>query len=164
MMGLKSSRFPWSDRALRRVRNFFLMLFGAIGLTVSRPVYAEHEHDKFPSIYAKEPRGEAVEDFWKRAHMTDSWGGSRTELSERGVEFTVDYLGEVLGSCSGGSRTLNPKGRDPQGVIYEGRAEWALDIDFEKLTSVWKGEGSTFAPMKSMERISPVNTLEISCL
>lgn len=139
MMGLKSSRFPWSDRALRRVRNFFLMLFGAIGLTVSRPVYAEHEHDKFPSIYAKEPRGEAVEDFWKRAHMTDSWGGSRTELSERGVEFTVDYLGEVLGSCSGGSRTLNPKGRDPQGVIYEGRAEWALDIDFEKLTSVWKG-------------------------
>ena len=42
-----------------------------------------------------------------------------------GVKFAVTYVGETLANLTGGIR---------QGAIYEGRFNFAVDVDFEKLT------------------------------
>jgi porin len=34
--------------------------------------------------------------------MTGDWGGTRTELLEKGYDFTLDYVGEVAGNLHGG--------------------------------------------------------------
>lgn len=61
-------------------------------------------------------------------------GGDRAELAARGVTFGVNYIGEVLGNASGGQR---------RGTIYDGRAEFVLDADLEKLLA-WKGAAFHF--------------------
>lgn len=56
-------------------------------------------------------------------------GGHRARLKERGVTYMLTYIGEVLG---------NPSGGISQGTIAEGRLEFAVDADLEKLAG-WKG-------------------------
>lgn len=50
-------------------------------------------------------------------------------LQKYGVKFAATYIGEVLGSASGGVK---------QGAIYEGRLNLALDVDLEKLAGLNK--------------------------
>ena len=56
-------------------------------------------------------------------------GGLRPWLSDRGVTFQLNYIGEVLGDVSGGMR---------RGAIYDGRLELVIDVDLEKAAG-WKG-------------------------
>ncbi len=62
---------------------------------------------------------------WQRETLTGDWGGQRTALKENyGIEITLIYIGEVLGVMSGGvNRTTS----------YEGRAEFTVDTDLQKL-------------------------------
>jgi porin len=57
-------------------------------------------------------------------YLTDDWVGARKKLSEKGVEFTFVYTGEVFSNISGGLR---------RGTTYEGLLDLGMDIDFEKL-------------------------------
>ncbi len=71
---------------------------------------------------AEQDRPEAV-DLWKRNALMGDWNGARTRLDERGLAFSFNYTGEVLGNIRGGERRL---------AIYEGRLEMSLDLDLEK--------------------------------
>lgn len=57
------------------------------------------------------------------------WGGVRSNVSEQGVDFTVQYIGEVAGNVAGGMR---------QGVVYNGLVNLASDVDLDKLAG-WRG-------------------------
>ncbi|HWN95864.1 MAG TPA: carbohydrate porin [Methylomirabilota bacterium] len=65
----------------------------------------------------------------ERDHLTGDWGGARTRLTDRGVHFQFGYIGEVFGNVAGGEK---------RGVVYEGLAEMALELDLEKLAQ-WHG-------------------------
>jgi len=68
------------------------------------------------------------DDLWTRDKLTGDWGGLRTALSKRGIDITVNYIGEVFGVAGGFH----------QGVAYDGRLEVSVDADFEKLAG-WTG-------------------------
>jgi len=61
-------------------------------------------------------------------HLIPDWRGYRARWSDHGFDYSVTYIGEVLGNVSGG---LKP------GVIYEGLLKVQLDFDTEKLGG-WK--------------------------
>ena len=56
-------------------------------------------------------------------------GGVRAALASRGVTFGINYIGEVLGTASGGFK---------QGTFYDGRLEVAVAADMEKMIG-WRG-------------------------
>ncbi len=68
-------------------------------------------------------------DLWQRDKLTGDWNGVRTALSNRGVDITINYIGETFAMVSGGFR---------QGVDYEHRIELSIDTDLDKLLG-WKG-------------------------
>ncbi len=116
-------------------------LFGALitlQLTASW-LRAEHQPEQ---VKAEEnrPLVEATEtaaatkmpDLWTQDYLTGDWGGVRTNLSDKGVAFGVNYIGEVFGNPSGGIQ---------QGVVQNGRVELSLDLDFKALVGL---EGSSF--------------------
>ncbi len=74
----------------------------------------------------------ASDDIWQRDKLTGDWGGARKALTDRGIDVTLNYIGEVLGIAAGGFR---------QGVSLEHRIELSVDTDLEKFAG-WKG-GST---------------------
>ncbi len=69
---------------------------------------------------------------WKQDYLTGDWGGTRAELSDKGVAFGLNYIGEVFGNPSGGIH---------QGAILGGRIELTLDIDFKALAGL---DGGSF--------------------
>ena len=56
-------------------------------------------------------------------------GGMRAALAAKGIQFQLNYIGEVLGDVAGGMR---------QGSIYDNRLELVIDADLEKLFG-WQG-------------------------
>src|ERR1700745_115845 len=46
-------------------------------------------------------------------------------FEKQGVKFAVTYIGETLGNVSGGIK---------RSAVYEDRTNFAVDVDFEKLT------------------------------
>jgi porin len=60
--------------------------------------------------------------------LARDWG-PRVDLEKSGVTFCINYIGELLGSPTGGVH---------RGAIYEGRLELALNLDLEKLVG-WSG-------------------------
>lgn len=74
---------------------------------------------------------------WHRESLIGDWGGARSDLSDHGVDVGLGYVGETLGDVAGGMK---------RGWSYEGRAEFALDLDLDKLLG-WRGgsaHGSVF--------------------
>jgi porin len=65
-------------------------------------------------------------------YLTGDWGGLRSELSKRGVDFEFIYVGSMPANLSGGLR---------QGAIYQGALMMMLDLDSQKLAGY---EGGTF--------------------
>lgn len=61
--------------------------------------------------------------------LTGDWRKIRPQFSEKGVDFTAIYIGEVISNLSGGLR---------RGTTYEGLLNTGVDLDFEKLVE-WKG-------------------------
>jgi porin len=66
---------------------------------------------------------------WEQETLTGDWGGARTALKQRGVDITLDYIGETFHVLSGGLF------KRPS---YEGRAEFSVDTDLQKLVG-WAG-------------------------
>lgn len=58
---------------------------------------------------------------------TGDWGGTRTALSDKGLDITIGYTAEVFGNVSGGFR---------QGAAFNGLLELGLDVDLEKLAGI----------------------------
>lgn len=76
-------------------------------------------------------------DPWQSDTLTGDWGGARGDLFNHGVDVGLAYVGEALGDVSGGMK---------RGWSYEGRAEFDLDLDLDKLLG-WRGgfaHGSVF--------------------
>jgi len=61
--------------------------------------------------------------------LLGDWGGFRTGWSDHGFDFTVQYIGEVVGNVSGGTR---------RGTVYNGLVNLASDVNFAKLAG-WQG-------------------------
>ena len=70
-----------------------------------------------------------LERWFSQDYMLGDWGGLRTDLVDRGVEFEFFYLGSVPSNVSGGIK---------EGSVYQHALLLALDLDFEKLIA-WKG-------------------------
>ena len=71
---------------------------------------------------------------WEQETLTGDWGGARTSLKNKGIDVTLVYIGEVLGVLSGGI---------DRRASYEGRFEFLVDADLEKLIG-WKGASTHF--------------------
>jgi porin len=71
----------------------------------------------------------AADDIWQQDKLSGDWGGARTQLSQRGVDITINYIGETFAFLAGGIR---------QGADYEHRLELSIDTDLEKLLG-WSG-------------------------
>jgi porin len=81
-------------------------------------------------LLAKPPAQTSAQqgDPWKRDKLTGDWDGLRTALSNRGIDLSINYIGEMFGAA----------GAIRQGIGYEHRFELSVDTDLEKLTG-WNG-------------------------
>lgn len=61
--------------------------------------------------------------------LLGDWGGLRSRAAAKGLDFTVQYLGETMGNVSGGIDT---------GWVYRGLMNLGVGVDFEKAFG-WKG-------------------------
>jgi porin len=66
---------------------------------------------------------------WERDLLTGDWDGWRSRLEGQGVQLGVNYIGEVLGNSTGGTR---------RGAIYEDRIEMLVTVDLDKQLG-WSG-------------------------
>lgn len=66
---------------------------------------------------------------WQQDTLTGDWGGERTALKKQGIDVTLNYISEILGDVTGG---IN------RGTLYEGRFEFTVDADLQKLLG-WAG-------------------------
>jgi porin len=71
---------------------------------------------------------------WEQDTLTGDWGGARTALKDKGIDVTLNYIGETLAVLSGGLRRQ---------ASYEGRLEFSVDTDLQKLIG-WTGGSSHF--------------------
>ncbi len=70
---------------------------------------------------------------WEQETLTGDWGGARTALKEKsGIEITFNYVNEVFAVLSGGLQRRSS---------YEGRLEFSLDANLEKLVGWTGGSG-----------------------
>ena len=96
-------------------RFLVLVLIAVAGLGVSAACAAEKS--KPPSS------------LWQRETLTGDWGGARSALKARGIDLTLNYIGEVFGVLSGGIARRSS---------YEGQFEFSADTDLQKLIG-WNG-------------------------
>ena len=73
--------------------------------------------------YADE-KPKAPQSIWEQETLTGDWGGARTALKDRGIDVTLNYIGESLNVLSGGAM---------RGGTYGGRFEFSVDGDLQKL-------------------------------
>ena len=67
---------------------------------------------------------------WEQDTLTGDWGGVRTALKEKnGIDITLNSINEIFGVLSGGLQRQ---------TSYEGRLEFSLDADLQKLIA-WTG-------------------------
>jgi porin len=79
-------------------------------------------------LAAKEPAS-APKSLWEQETLTGDWGGTRSALKDKGLDFALNYIGEGLYNTTGGLR---------RGGVYQGRLEFSIDADLEKLFG-WTG-------------------------
>lgn len=84
-------------------------------------------------VTAPPPEAAKVTSVWSRDTLTGDWGGTRAAFKDKyGTDLTVNYIGEEFSVLSGGLHRHSS---------YEGRLEFSLDTDLQRLAG-WKG-GST---------------------
>ncbi len=71
----------------------------------------------------------APQSIWERDKLTGDWDGVRTDLHNKGIDITLNYIAETFGVLSGGLERR---------ASYEGRLEFSVDADWEKLIG-WRG-------------------------
>src|SRR5215470_17471476 len=63
-------------------------------------------------------------DFWTREYLTGDWGGVRTSLADKGVQFGVEFNQYVQGVADGGfDRTTQ----------YGGSVDYTLNLDLMRM-------------------------------
>lgn len=71
---------------------------------------------------------------WEQETLTGDWGGARSALKDKGIDITLNYIGETLAVLSGGI---------DRRASYEGRLEFSVDADLQKLIG-WTGAMTHF--------------------
>jgi len=71
---------------------------------------------------------------WEQDTLTGDWGGARTALKDKGIDITLNYIGEIYDVLSGGI---------DRRASYEGRLEFSVDTDLQKLVG-WTGATTHF--------------------
>ena len=71
----------------------------------------------------------APKSIWEQDKLTGDWGGLRTDLTNKGIDITLNYVAETFGMLSGGLERR---------ASYEGRLEFSVDANLEKLIG-WRG-------------------------
>ncbi len=66
---------------------------------------------------------------WDRQYLTGDWGGARTHMSEKGLDWFFLYEAFPLANLSGGIK---------EGAVYQGLWIMSATMDFNKLTD-WQG-------------------------
>lgn len=117
--GSMTSRPNWSSQAR----------YALMALTVwTGSTLAGYAQDKAKSDQASQPvpgtPSPSIATSWPA--IADP-GGIRSMLAAGGVQFGLNYIGDVMGNASGGMR---------RGTIYEGRLELTLDSELEKLAGL----------------------------
>lgn len=74
-------------------------------------------------------KAEMPASIWQQDTLTGDWGGARTKLKDKGIEFTLAYIGETFAVLSGGI---------DRRASYEGRFEFTVDTNLTKLIG-WAG-------------------------
>jgi len=90
---------------------------------------AAEEEGKPSSTARAEATADTPQSVWQRDTLTGDWGGARTKLAEKGLEFETTYIGEFLANVHGGART---------GELYQGLLRSDVNLDIEKAGG-WKG-------------------------
>jgi porin len=80
------------------------------------------------ATHAQDANGK-TEDIWQQDKITGDWGGAHTALNNRGIDITIQYIGETLSVLSGGLY---------RATSYERRLEFFVDADLGKLIG-WNG-------------------------
>ena len=88
-----------------------LLLVGSPCLTTSAQEPANHEKS-------------SLQQFMERDYLSGDWGGLRSDLSKRGIDFEFFYAASLPDNLDGGIR---------RGAIYQGALLMMLDLDSQKL-------------------------------
>ena len=114
-MGLRSSR-----HILLRLPRALIITLGVAGLGFA--VASAEAKDLVSS-----------KSIWEQDTLTGDWGGARSALKDKyGIEIALNYINETFAVLSGGLQRR---------ASYEGRLEFSVDTDLQKLIG-WNG-GST---------------------
>ena len=71
--------------------------------------------------------------------VTGDWGGLRTRLHNWGVDFNLNYFGEMAGNIYGGKDNFSGYAKGlGQSWAYADQALFGVDLDFQKLVG-WEG-------------------------
>lgn len=103
-----------------------LLVSSAISVNAEKPAATDAEPEKKSS--ATEPKPVAP-DLWSQKYLLGDWGGARTELSNVGVSFRLDYTSLTYVNISGGRDTEN-------GHDFGGGYDFSLLLEFEKMNLV----------------------------
>ena len=95
------------------------LLVSSLALAAFRPLPA----------HADAADSSSPQSIWEWGTLTGDWGGHRKALKDKGIEFTINYIGEIMNVVSGGVR---------RGSTYEGQLNVTTDLDLERLLG-WKG-------------------------
>lgn len=104
-------------------RRFQILWAAAVLLSFSLPAAAQS-----PAPQVRSSEKSAFLRWAEQDYMFGDWGGRRTQLKERGVDFEFLYAGAVPINLDGGLK---------EGSVYEGVLAMMLNLDSEKL-GLWK--------------------------
>lgn len=82
-----------------------------------------------PVAAATKPEPGALEKFFTQDYLLGTWGGARTDLAKKGIDFEFFYIGSMPTNMSGGIK---------EGTVYQGALLLAFDLDTGKLGG-WSG-------------------------
>src|SRR5947207_799348 len=63
-------------------------------------------------------------DLWLRSHLSGDWGGTRTDLANKGIQFDVDWTQYVQSVVAGGVDS---------GTEYGGHFDYLLHLDLMRM-------------------------------
>ena len=98
----------------KRGRVLFVVVAGVIGIAASG---------------ARADETAKPQSIWEQPTLTGDWGGARTALKNKGIEVTLNYIGETFAVMSGGIERR---------ASFEGQLEFSIDTDLQKLVG-WTG-------------------------
>ncbi len=140
----KNNRGPFWSQTISFLR--LLLVCGSLAEGAASLAQAAEAPPIAAPETASKDWSERVGRFLRRDYMLGDWGGYRSALSERGVDFEFFYAGAVPSNLSGGLK---------RGAVSEGLLLMTLDLESEKLVgyegghlhagSMWIHNGPAFS-------------------